>query len=273
MQRDSLTGGQMPQIVGCRSKTIIKEWFDLIRCWIDVDPRLREQFYRDRKTEGYQSVFHRPEPLVSVCVGTYNRAELLTERCLPSILNQNYRNLEVVVVGDACTDDTANRVARIDDPRLRFVNLPQRGRYPANPRLRWMVAGTSSINHALTLARGDFITHLDDDDEYMPTRIEKLVNFAQRSRLDLVWHPFLAEDGNGTWHERPCLTFQMGGVTTSSSFYHQWFRNVPWDPLAYRLREPGDWNRFRKLKYVGVNAQRYPEILLKHFKEHSQKTA
>src|SRR5262249_7768435 len=106
-----------------------------------------------------------PRPLVSVCVATYNRVDLLTERCLPSILGQTYDCLDVVVMGDGCTDGTADRVDRIGDPRVRFVNQPA-GRYPDDPTRRWMVAGTPALNRGLDLARGDFVTHLDDDDEY-----------------------------------------------------------------------------------------------------------
>src|SRR5690349_20591388 len=43
------------------------------------------------------------QPLVTVCVATFNRGRLLTERCIPSILGQTYRNLELIVVGDGCT--------------------------------------------------------------------------------------------------------------------------------------------------------------------------
>src|SRR5437870_3888913 len=135
------------------------------------------------------------QPLVSVCVATYNRAQLLVERCISSVLEQTYGNLELIVVGDHCTDDTADRVSRIDDPRLRFINLPERGTYPADPMLRWMVAGTPPLNHALSLARGHFVTHLDDDDAYARDRLEKLVAFAGAHQCDFVWHPFWLEDG------------------------------------------------------------------------------
>lgn len=59
----------------------------------------------------------------------------------------------------------------------------------------------------------------------------------------------------------------MGQVTTSSIFYHSWFRQIPWDIQAYRHREPGDWNRLRKMAYLGVKAGRFPDPLLWHYKE------
>ena len=210
------------------------------------------------------------EPMVSVCVATYNRARLLTERSIPSVLSQTYRNFELIVVGDNCSDETEKLVAKINDPRLKFVNLPERGRYPTDPLRRWMVAGTQAINHAMSLAQGDYVTHLDDDDEYLPERLEKLVTFAVTNKYDLVWHPFWMENPNNEWYllEAPAFTFSQ--VTTGSVFYRSWFTKIQWDIQAHRLMEPGDWNRYRRIKYLGPIAQRYPEPLLRHYRQGTQ---
>lgn len=209
-----------------------------------------------------------PQPLVSVCVATYERAHLLLERSLPSVLAQTYTNFELIVVGDGCADNTAAAVASIADPRLRFVNLPERGRYPADPLRRWMVAGTPAMNHALALARGDYVTHLDDDDEYLPERLEKLVEFAASNGCDAIWHPFWIENPAGQWAMIAAPTFALRQVTTGSVFYRSWFTRIKWDMEAHRLGEPGDWHRYRKFIYLGATLRRYPEPLLKHYKEH-----
>jgi hypothetical protein len=239
------------------------------------DPGLaaRAEFQRLRQTHDYQSVFDTPDPLVSICIATYNRCELLLERSLRSCLDQTYRNIEIIVVGDACTDDTAKSMARISDPRVRFVNLEQRGDYPSNPQLRWMVAGTDPVNHALTLARGQFITHLDDDDEHAAERTEVLLEAIVRSRSDLIYHPFRFEVELDEWRTKPAKSFRFQSATTSSIFYHRKFTNLPWDPKAYRYREPGDWNRLRKIRFLGAKIQRDPRVLLTHYRERSQKAA
>ena len=64
------------------------------------------------------------DPLVSVIIPTWNRAELLIARTLPSVLAQTHGNLEIIVVGDCCTDNTAEMIASIGDPRVIFFNLP-----------------------------------------------------------------------------------------------------------------------------------------------------
>lgn len=66
------------------------------------------------------------EPLISVIIPTYNRSKLLTERAIPSVLAQSYKNFELIVVGDHCTDDTEQCFKKIDDSRVKFVNLPIR---------------------------------------------------------------------------------------------------------------------------------------------------
>jgi len=251
----------------------LQEGIDHCRSRIDVTDELFERFQRERTSEEYEMVFRKKEPLVTACIGTYNRADLLMERSLRSLLHQGYKNLEIIVVGDCCTDHTADLIFELKDPRVRFVNLPERGKYPEIREWRWMVAGTAAVNHALHLSKGDFITHLDDDDEHLPDRIGKLVRFAQRYRMDLVWHPFWRQMNTGKWQLRGAEAFRKNQVTTSSVFYHGWFRRIPWDINAYKYREPGDWNRFRKFRYLGAKMARFPEPLLKHYRERSQAQA
>ena len=248
----------------------LTEELDNARCRIDLDEALVDRYLNEHNSERYLSAFTAREPLVSICIATYNRGELLTSRTLPSLIRQTYKNIEIIVVGDCCTDDTAELVAHANDSRVRFSNLPQRGNYPSDPLFRWMVAGTVPMNHALTLAQGDFITHLDDDDEHPPDRVEKLLRFAQREQADLVWHPFEFENAKGKWLRKEALTYTSGNITTSSVFYHRWFAQIGWDINAWRYREPGDWNRFRKFRYLGAKCVRYPELLLKHHREKSQ---
>ncbi len=236
------------------------------------DPGLarRRQFHRDRQSAEYQRAFTTPNPLVTVSIATYNRGPLLFERSIPSILRQDYPNFECIVIGDCCTDGTAERMKSITDPRVRFENLAERGKYPDHPRHRWMVAGSVPANRSLELARGEFITHLDDDDEHPPDRLSKLVRFAQERRLDFVWHPFEYELASGEWAVNHAPKFARNQVTTSSILFHRWLGSVRLDLNAWRYNEPGDWNRFRKYRFLGVNAARHPDLLLKHYKERNQ---
>jgi len=248
----------------------IRKEIDIVKSLYDLPQGMIEGFSKDRNSEFYKKNFSCESPLVSVCVATFNRSQVLVDRCINSILNQTYKNLQIVIIGDFCTDDTEKKISTIRDSRICFENLPQRGSYPEENELRWMVAGTPAVNRALELSEGLFVTHLDDDDVHDPERIEKLLMFVQDRQLDIAWHPFWSETPAGEWTLKECPSFKMGHVTTSSIFYHSWFRKIPWDINAYRYREPGDWNRLRKFAYLGVNAARYPEPLLWHYKEKTQ---
>ena len=75
------------------------------------------------------------------------------------------------------------------------------------------------------------------------------------------------------WVVHPCEQLYLGSVTTSSVFYRCWFKKIEWDPDAHMLLEPGDWNRFRRFKYFQPLMLRYPEPLLRHYRERSAETA
>ena len=246
---------------------------DLLLSLRDVGLARRAAFRRLRQTPEYRAVYAKENPLVSILIATYNRGELLRDRAVNSCLAQTYQNIEIIVVGDCCTDDTPRIMSEITDPRVRFVNLPKRGDYPTDPALRWMVAGTEPVNHALSLASGDFITHLDDDDEHAPERVRELLDTIRETGADLLYHPFRYEMIDGEWLINEAERFRYSRATTSSIFYHRHFRDLRWDPLAYRLREPGDWNRLRKIGFLGADVRRHPGIFLTHYRERNQKKA
>lgn len=210
------------------------------------------------------------DPLVSVCISTHDRSDLLLSRALPSVLGQTYRNLEVIVVADGCQDGTEDRVARIEDARIHLESIERDFPDLDDSRRRWMVSGSMPNNVALSLAKGDFITHLDDDDEYLPDRIEKLVSLARTADLDLVYHPFLAETPDGEWFEIEANGLRLAQVTTSSILYRRWLKHVLWDPDTHLLGEPADWNRIRRMIYTGASYGRHPDRLVMHFRERNQ---
>jgi glycosyltransferase involved in cell wall biosynthesis len=133
-----------------------------------------------------------------------------------------------------------------------------------------MVAGSTAMNAALALAEGDFVAHLDDDDECLPERVSTLLARIRETRADLVWHPFWYETTPDTWKLNPAQNFCYQSATTGSVLYHRWFARIPWDLEAYRMGEPGDWNRLRKFSYIGANTMREPTPLMRHYRERNQ---
>lgn len=102
------------------------------------------------------------QPLVSVVTITRNRGNLIG-RCIASVLAQTYTNIEHIVVDGASDDNTAEVVAGFQDDRLRFIRLDS----------NWPIKQT--LDYAVSLCRGKYITFLDSDDEYLPQKIRKQV--------------------------------------------------------------------------------------------------
>src|SRR5512132_248706 len=97
------------------------------------------------------------KPLVSVIVPAYNAGSTIAE-AVESALAQTYRPLEVVVVDDGSTDDTAEVVAERFEDRVHIISAPHRGRGAAR-------------NTGLATARGAYIQFLDADDVLAPAKI------------------------------------------------------------------------------------------------------
>jgi hypothetical protein len=230
--------------------------------------RLRSLLIEQRDTVAFQSAFDEPCPLVSVLVPTCDRPKLLIERCLHSIRNQTYQNLQIIVVGDHSVDETQSAVEALGDERVEFHNLEQRGPYPRPGLDRWHVAGTAPLIAAQSIAKGQFITYLDDDDSWDPKRVEILVNTAKEQRAELIWHQFWRLRRDGSWELRGNGRMEYTQVGVQMVFYHRFFLQVPWDIYAYRIPEPNDWNHMRKIWHLRPKAVFIEQPLTWFFKNH-----
>lgn len=104
--------------------------------------------------------------LVTIYTPTKNRQEALA-RAVDSVLNQTYRNIELIVVSDGSTDGTEEylKMRSQQDARLKFFSKTTSEGAPA------------ARNLAITNAKGHFVTGLDDDDEFLPERIQAFVDY------------------------------------------------------------------------------------------------
>ena len=146
---------------------------------------IKVKYARFRFEDNY--IKSQKNPLVSICVPTFNRGPILVDRAIKSALSQTYQNIELIVVGDCCTDNTEELLAKIKDPRLKFYNMKKRERhYPQNIDNHWFVGGAAPTNKAMDLASGLWIARLDDDDTWSPDHIEKLLKFAIDKNYEFV---------------------------------------------------------------------------------------
>jgi hypothetical protein len=192
------------------------------------------------------------EPLVTVRIATYGRDGLVVDRAIPTALAQSYANLEILVIGDACSQEAAHAIRSIDDPRLRFVNLGARGMYPDHVRHRRMVAGSHPMNVGLALARGSWIAPLDDDDEFTRDHVEVLLAHARAHRLEMVYSRTRSERQPGVWKDVGSEPLRQGELTHGSVLYTAGLRFMRHSNTSWKMREPSDWNLWRRMKEIGV---------------------
>ena len=205
------------------------------------------------------------EPLVTVRIATRDRPEALRDVCLAAVTTQSYERIEILVVGDGCGPET-ERAVRGLDPRLRYVNLPRPGRYPVEPVRRWRVAGVKPMNAALDLAAGDWIAPCDDDDAFTPTHVEDLLGRAKSDRLELVWSLSDAVDADsGATEVTGGPVMRRGATTHGALVYSMGLSFLRYSMTADRLREPADWNLWKRMRLAGVRMGFLDAVTYRYF--------
>ena len=115
--------------------------------------------------------------MISVIIPTYNRVDLL-KRAIKSIQNQTYKDIEIIIVSDGSTDNTKEFVRSVMkfDNRISFFDyFPSKGANIAR-------------NIGIEKAKGEYISFLDDDDEWLPTKLEdQLKIFNYNKKIGLVY--------------------------------------------------------------------------------------
>ena len=111
-------------------------------------------------------------PLVSVVIPTFNSVAYI-EEALHSVVNQSYKNIEIIVVDDSSTDTTLAIVINKskDEPRLRYYSIPHSGR-PAVPR-----------NFGIKQAKGEYVAFLDSDDVWVRNKLELQIDALTKNPL------------------------------------------------------------------------------------------
>jgi glycosyltransferase involved in cell wall biosynthesis len=121
-------------------------------------------------------------PLVSVIIPTFNRSYLL-RRAIVSVLNQSYLNKEVIVIDDGSTDDTESMIAGLGKEKDQIIYFKKSNGGCASAR-----------NKGLAMARGDYISFLDSDDEWVPTTLVTFIKTLSESGAELVYSPSIEVD-------------------------------------------------------------------------------
>ena len=206
-------------------------------------------------------------PDVSVVIPTCNRPELAT-RAVGSALAQTHRDLEVIVVVDGPDEPTHRALKEIDDDRLRVIGLPERGKAP------------NARNVGAREAAGRWTALLDDDDEWLPTKIATQLALAATAtrpapiiatrmvsrtpRADTIMPRRLPEPGEPLSEYltvRRGLFYGDGFIQTSTIMAPtDLLRRVPFT-VGLRRQQELDWT-LRALRHDDVELLYAPEALV-----------
>ena len=151
-------------------------------------------------------------PKVSVVLPVFNGARTIA-RAIDSILNQSLRELELIVVDDGSTDETASIVRESLDSRLKWIRCNHQG-------------VTAAANVATEAASAQFIARMDADDYAYPLRLEKQLRWLDEHNLDVVG-------------SQVRIVNEAGQVTNSMRRYQSWINE-----------ETPDGDRIAALRFV-----------------------
>ena len=157
---------------------------------------------------------------LSIIVPIYNSGKYL-ERCLQSILNQSFKNFELILVDDGSNDDSSDIIDSFSklDSRIRVIKNKIPSGNPGTPR-----------NQAISIAAGDFIGFVDSDDWIEPDFYEKLLNKAYEDSSDIVFSGgFYNVMQTGEIQERIYKEFDFTDRSSDQYKFHDSF--MIWDKV------------------------------------------
>jgi cellulose synthase/poly-beta-1,6-N-acetylglucosamine synthase-like glycosyltransferase len=133
-------------------------------------------------------------PRVSVIIPTYNRAHMLRE-AVDSVLCQTFKDYEIIIIDGFSTDDTEAVVNSYHDRRIKYYKNQNNG------------IASINRNFGIEKSRGEYIAFLDDDDLWLPEKLEKQVKLLDSNKkLGLVYSDCFIINANGTIRKKSYLT-------------------------------------------------------------------
>lgn len=137
--------------------------------------------------------------LVSIIMPSFNTAQHIS-CAIQSVLDQTYKSFELIIVDDGSTDHSKEIIQSFDDTRIVFIAL-EKNQGPQYVR-----------NLALSKAKGEYIAFLDSDDFWEKDKLEKQIDFMEKTNTPLSYTPYftirenMSARGGGTIRDKSFLT-------------------------------------------------------------------
>ena len=133
--------------------------------------------------------------MVSAIITTHNRRDLV-QRAIQSVKNQTYKDMEIIVVDDASDDGTEQILRKVEG--INYIKIEKQ-----NSR-----GGNHARNVGISLSKGDYIAFLDDDDEWLPTKIEKQLTAFDSEKVGMVYCDLYVDVGKRLLNYKHAFTFE-----------------------------------------------------------------
>ena len=200
-----------------------------------------------------------PDPKVDIIIPAYNQGHYL-QASVESALNQSWRNIEVIIVDDGSTDNTAEVAQAFSDDRVTYI-------YQQNAGL------SAARNTGLRHSTGEYISFLDSDDLFLPEKLELLLaEFEQNPDLGLCAGNAMLINEDGIPSGK---TYGLGIPTTPEEWLlgnrihvgsvvvkAEWLRKT--EPFDEQLRACEDWDMWIRLSLVGCQMGWISETVSKY---------
>lgn len=180
--------------------------------------------------------------LISVIVPVYNVRKYI-EKCIYSIINQTYKNLEIIIIDDGSTDGSETLCDKFKDKDQRVIVLHQKNSGQSRAR-----------NKGLEIASGEYIGFVDADDWIDNDFFEKLIEKSEKEDLDMCVcnRKIFSEQGKMLYETTSILdkTYSMKDV--NKYFYNHFFQYTP--VIYNRIYKRTVWKdiEFLELKEIGT---------------------
>ena len=178
---------------------------------------------------------------ISILIPVYNTSKYL-ERCLNSIINQNFKDIEIICVNDGSTDNSLEILRKYEaiDERVIIINKKNGGL-------------SSARNEALKKAKGEYCLNIDSDDWIEPKYLEEMYEKAKKENLDMLISDIIFDYGYKKEIKKD-LNIENNKILNGEEYLKSFFKD---NFMGYT------WNKLIKKKYYNdYNIKHNEEIFL-----------
>ena len=165
---------------------------------------------------------------ISIIIPMYNVENYIAE-CLDSILNQNIKEIEVIIIDDGSTDNSNNIAQEYCDKYPFFIMYKQKNSGQSIAR-----------NLGIKKARGEYLFFLDSDDYIEKNSLENIYNICKENDLDILkteWTTLFESTGQRVVNKSPLTNIHYKAITTRHYYeecIYRWYNVIPWNGLIRR---------------------------------------